>query len=88
MRAAHELHAAQTWPVQNAEYLAAEKGFEELIARKGWDHLNRDERRLRARYASLMAQHEVTVVQHAHELGLLDAEHTAAAVRLGLLNQE
>lgn len=87
-QAAYELHKAQAWPAQSPEYIAAKKGLDDLIARKGWDSPTRDDRRLRAKYQATIKAHEITAVQHAHSLGLLDAEHVAAAVRLGLLNNE
>ncbi|WP_143025954.1 hypothetical protein [Leucobacter chromiiresistens] len=86
--AAFKLHQEQAWPVPSPEYVTAKKGLDDLVTRKGWNGLSRDDRRLRAKYQATLKAHEVTAVQHAHALGLLDAKHLAAAVRLGLLNNE
>lgn len=85
--AAYELHKAQNWPVQSEKYQTAKKALDDLTARKGYDG-SRDDRRLRSKYLTTMEAEHVTAVQHAHSLGLLDAEHVAAAKRLGLLNNE
>lgn len=84
--AAYELHKAQSWPVQTAEHIAAEKGLSELAVRKGRDGLARADRRLRTKYLATLKAEEVTPIQHAHDLGFLDADRTSAAVRLGLLH--